>query len=123
MRGGAWGASRFGLIAAMAAASIGVGGAAITGFDMGSTPAILGRSGADEAERRRRNLAAGGRDKRIARAKARPSFARRRRNVGSTSARFGRLFKSDKREAAFTAALAAGETRNDAMKLARRVTA
>lgn len=122
MRGGAWGASRMGIMAGLAAMSLGVG-SSFTGFDMGSTPVILGgRSGADEEERRRRNLAAGGRDKRIKRQKARTSFGARRRKAGPTSARFGRLFKSDKREAAFTAALAAGETRNDAMRLARRVT-
>lgn len=77
----------------------------------------------EEADRRRRNLAAGGRDKRIAKNKARRSYPNRCRRLGPAVARYGRLFKSDAREAAFGSALALGKSRNEAAKIARRVAA
>lgn len=76
-----------------------------------------------QEDRRRRNLAAGGRAKRIARNKARRSLRAARTRSIVAGPREGRVFMSDKREAAFKAALAAGETRNNALKLARRLAA
>lgn len=83
-----------------------------------------GAIGETQEERQRRNAKAGGRDKRIARNKARRAYSYpRRRSSAPRTLRFGRLFKSDKREATFTRYLEVGLTRNEAAKLARRVAA
>jgi hypothetical protein len=118
MRGvGLFSASRMATLAGLAAASLGV---SAIGSDRNAIGSIVlpAAAGLTEEDRRRRNLKAGGRDKRIKRDKAWRSFGHGRKRA--TSLRVGRVFKSDKREAAFGAALAEGKSRNEALKLARR---
>jgi hypothetical protein len=113
-------ASVLGLAAAAAYAT------PLTSRFAGVGPIILGGgSGSralDDADRRRRNEAAGGRDKRIKANKARGSLPPRRRRTPRLPA-LSNPFTKQARKDRFDAAIAAGETRNMAMKLARRVTA
>jgi hypothetical protein len=122
MRGvGLFSASRMGLMAGLAAASLGV--SAFGGAHSGGSIVLPAAAGLSEDDRRRRNLKAGGRDKRIKRNKAWRSLGRAGRADQARAPRFGRVFKSDAREAAFKAAIELGKSRNEALKLARRVAA
>jgi hypothetical protein len=86
-------------------------------------PIILGGgSGSDTLEdRQRRNEAAGGRDKRIKRNKARRSFGRRRAMRGGAPRISKPFLRSDARNAVFLRALNEGVSHNEALKRARRV--
>lgn len=113
--------SRFGLIAGLALASSIAARPVFAGADFGHNAISLPIANFDTVEdRRRRNLAAGGRDKRIKWNKARRSRPARRRSTRYGSPRTSNPFTYQRRKDAFDAALAAGKSRNEAAKLARR---
>jgi hypothetical protein len=120
MRGvGLFSASRMATLAGLAAASLGVSAIGSDRNAIGSIvlPAVAGLT---EEDRRRRNLKAGGRDKRIKRDKAWRSFGYGRKRASRGCAVSKPFLRSDARNAAFLAAIEAGKSHNQALKLARR---
>lgn len=113
---------QFGLIAAAAMLSAGVGNfgsKALSAF--GAPSLLLGLSADTEEDRRRRNLAAGGRDKRIKKQASRRSLRKSDLRRTPRQPRTGLVFKSNKRQEVFYNELATGAAWNEALKLARRV--